>query len=124
MVANLGSKSDNTPKVSSASSPISVSVPSLKSMSARPQPFGPFPMGRRSLVEKSSLIRHISGGNDSENSGSQQSASNRHESKQAAALFQQRNAITTDNQLFLKEVSFFSLFCRSNGVIWSQYRFI
>ena len=60
---------------------------------SRPQPFGPFPKGRRGLVEKSSLIRHSSGGQVQ-----------RQDSRQAAAVYEQRNTTSTENQVFLKEV--------------------
>ncbi|KAG1661539.1 MAP kinase-activating death domain protein [Nymphon striatum] len=58
----------------------------------RPQPFGPFPKGRKGLVERSSLIRH---------------STNQQKKAQEAQRIQQAEARTTnssENHQFLKEV--------------------
>ncbi|XP_068224793.1 MAP kinase-activating death domain protein-like isoform X6 [Palaemon carinicauda] len=58
---------------------------------ARAQPFGPFPKGRKGLVEKSSLIRHSV------------SAQRRAELNKIATI-EQRTTSASENQAFLKDV--------------------
>jgi hypothetical protein len=55
------------------------------------QPFGPFPKGRRGLVEKSSLIRHSPSKSRQEELQRMQSA--------------ERSSTNSENQAFLKDVS-------------------
>jgi hypothetical protein len=55
------------------------------------QPFGPFPKGRKGLVEKSSLIRHSPSKSRQEELQRMQSA--------------ERSSTNTENQAFLKDVS-------------------
>ena len=52
------------------------------------------------MVEKSSLIRHSS------------NQVQRQDSRQAAAVYEQRNTTSTENQVFLKEVSATDGVCR------------
>ncbi|XP_043219578.1 MAP kinase-activating death domain protein-like isoform X3 [Amphibalanus amphitrite] len=98
----FGTKS-SAGKSSQSSSSTSLAVPSLKPAS-RPAPFGPFPKGRRGMVEKSSLIRHSS------------NQVQRQDSRQAAAVYEQRNTTSTENQVFLKEV--ISQVLEGEGVGW------
>jgi hypothetical protein len=55
------------------------------------QPFGPFPKGRKGLVEKSSLIRHSPSKSRQEELQRMQSA--------------ERSSTNSENQAFLKDVS-------------------
>jgi hypothetical protein len=55
------------------------------------QPFGPFPKGRKGLVEKSSLIRHSPSKSKQEELQRMQSA--------------ERSSTNSENQAFLKDVS-------------------
>lgn len=75
-------------------SPRSVSPQTQNTSTARPkekaQPFGPFPKGRKGLVERSSLIRHASARGRQDELQRQQSA--------------ERSSTNAENQAFLKDV--------------------
>jgi hypothetical protein len=72
------------------------------------QPFGPFPKGRKGLVEKSSLIRHSPSKSRQEELQRMQSA--------------ERSSTNSENQAFLKDVSpsvigILPVTCKSKGSV-------
>ncbi|KAH9522625.1 hypothetical protein DERF_006191 [Dermatophagoides farinae] len=61
----------------------------LAKVKERTQPFGPFPKGKKGLIEKSNLIRHTSAQNQQQ--------------QQQQQTIDQKNQNHSDNQLFLKD---------------------
>ncbi|GLH13288.1 MAP kinase-activating death domain protein [Gryllus bimaculatus] len=93
----FGSKSGTSPRSASPSTTASAPKPKEKA-----QPFGPFPKGRKGLVEKSSLIRHTTSKSRQEELQRMQSA--------------ERSSTNSENQAFLKDVV--SQVLEGEGVGW------
>lgn len=80
-----------SPNPSSSATVVSTSAAGSAKAKEKAQHFGPFPKGRKGLVEKSSLIRHSPSKSRQEELQRMQSA--------------ERSSTNSENQAFLKDVS-------------------
>ncbi|XP_069682984.1 MAP kinase-activating death domain protein isoform X2 [Periplaneta americana] len=91
---DLGKQSAASPRSVSPNTSAAANVTAASAAAAKPkekvQPFGPFPKGRKGLVEKSSLIRHSPSKSRQEELQRMQSA--------------ERSTTNSENQAFLKDV--------------------